>query len=83
MEFSRVCDNNWSFYFYEVIFLMCSINYLGIKYTERFWKTQNRPTHRSAKAKFAKKKFVIDLNLLDNVTTSITNKLPETNKKNI
>lgn len=51
--------------------------YLGIKYIKRFWKTQKIPTHKSAPAKFARKKFVVDRNLLLMVTTRITIRLPE------
>lgn len=44
----------------------------------RFWKTQNMPTQRSATARFAKKKLVVDLSLLLSVTTRMTMRLPET-----
>lgn len=43
---------------------------------DKFWNTQNTPTHKSATAKLARKKFVIDLSRRDIVTTRITNKLP-------
>lgn len=43
--------------------------------------TQNTPTQRSATAKLAKKKFVMDLNLRDIVTTSITKRFPENETK--
>lgn len=43
---------------------------------KRFCKTQNIPTQKSATAKFARKKFVIDLSLLENITTNMTTKLP-------
>lgn len=39
--------------------------------------TQNTPTQRSATAKLAKKKFVMDLNLRDIVTTNITRRFPK------
>lgn len=39
--------------------------------------TQKRPTQKSASARLAKKKFVIERRRRDNVTTSITSKLPE------
>lgn len=42
----------------------------------KFWKTQNTPTHKSATARLAKKKFVIERSRLDNVTTRITSKFP-------
>lgn len=44
--------------------------------------TQNMPTQKSATAKLARKKFVIDRRRRDIVTTSITNKLPETKTEN-
>lgn len=43
--------------------------------------TQNMPTQKSATAKFAKKKLVIERSLLDIVTTKMTNRLPIVNKK--
>lgn len=56
---------------------------LVIKYIVKFCITQNTPTQKSATAKFAKKKFVIDLSLLDNVTTNITRRFPEIKQKTI
>lgn len=38
--------------------------------------TQKTPTQKSATAKLARKKFVIDLSLLDIVTTNMTRRLP-------
>lgn len=55
--------------------------YLVIKYIVKFCITQNTPTQKSATAKFAKKKFVMDLSLLDNVTTNITRRFPEMKRK--
>lgn len=57
----------------------CNINYtyVGIKYIERFWKTQKTPTHKSATARLARKKFVIERSLRLNVTTRMTSRLPE------
>lgn len=43
---------------------------------DKFCKTQNRPTQKSANAKLARKKLVMDRNLLDIVTTKMTNKFP-------
>lgn len=42
--------------------------------------TQKSPTQKSANAKLAKKKLVIERRRRDNVTTSITSKLPESVK---
>lgn len=56
---------------------MENLAYLSIKYIDKFCKTQKTPTQRSATAKLAKKKFVIDLSLRDIVTTKITRRLPE------
>ena len=39
--------------------------------------TQKRPTQKSANAKLAKKKLVIERRRRDNVTTSMTSKFPE------
>lgn len=57
--------------------IMETLAYLSIKYIDKFWITQNTPTQKSATAKLAKKKFVMDLSLRDIVTTKITSRLPE------
>lgn len=51
--------------------------YLSIKYIDKFCMTQNMPTQKSATAKLAKKKFVIDRRRRDNVTTNMTNRFPK------
>lgn len=43
--------------------------------------TQNMPTQKSATARFAKKKLVIDRRRRDNITTKMTNRLPIVNNK--
>lgn len=43
----------------------------------KFCITQKTPTQKSATAKFAKKKLVMDLSRLDIVTTRMTSKFPE------
>jgi len=50
---------------------------------DRFCITQKSPTQKSANAKFAKKKFVIERNRRDNVTTKITSRLPENIKRDV
>lgn len=55
---------------------MITFTHLGIRYIVKFWKTQNTPTHKSATARFAKKKLVIERNRLDKVTTRITRRFP-------
>lgn len=50
--------------------------YLVIRYMDKFCITQKMPTHKSATARLARKKFVIDRSRRDNVTTRITSKLP-------
>uniref|UniRef100_A0A1B0BLT7 Uncharacterized protein n=1 Tax=Glossina palpalis gambiensis TaxID=67801 RepID=A0A1B0BLT7_9MUSC len=57
--------------------------YLSIKYIDRFCITQNKPTQKSANAKLAKKKFVIERKRRDNVTTSMTNKFPKQQQNTI
>lgn len=51
-----------------------------MRYIDRFWKTQKMPTQKSATAKFARKKFVIERSRRDKVTTKITRRLPEKNQ---
>lgn len=43
---------------------------------DKFCITQKIPTHKSATARLARKKLVIDRSLRDNVTTRITRRLP-------
>uniref|UniRef100_A0A1B0A872 Uncharacterized protein n=1 Tax=Glossina pallidipes TaxID=7398 RepID=A0A1B0A872_GLOPL len=57
--------------------------YLSIKYIDRFCITQNKPTQKSANAKLAKKKFVIERKRRDNVTTSMTSKFPKQQQNTI
>ena len=56
--------------------LISTQNYLAIRYVDRFWYTQNIPTHKSANARLARQKFVMDRILQCKVTTRITIKFP-------
>ena len=55
----------------------------GDKLTDRLGRTQNIPTHKSAAARFARKKLVTVLIFLCRKTTNITSVLPETKKTKI
>jgi len=50
--------------------------HLSIRYCVIFWYTQKIPTHKSAKARLAKQKLVIERILQWRVTTRITSKFP-------
>lgn len=52
------------------------VTHLLIRYTDRFWYTQNIPMQKSATARLARKKFVIVLSRLDTSTTRITSRFP-------
>lgn len=47
---------------------------------DKFCNTQKMPTQKSATAKFARKKFVIDRNRRESVTTKITRRFPANRK---
>lgn len=48
---------------------------------ERFCITQKRPTQKSANAKLAKKKLVMERRRRDRVTTNITSRLPASSRR--